>query len=147
MHNDVDILVVGGGIIGAAISYGLARHGEHVVLFDEGDVAHRAALGNFGLVWVQGKGQESPAYIQWTLKAADLWPQLDAELQEITGIDTGYRRPGGIHVCLTEAELEERDRRLAGMAAAPGNRFTYEIMDHNQAAKRPSLISSPYLIL
>ena len=27
-----------------------------MVLLDEGDIAYRAARGNFGLVWVQGKG-------------------------------------------------------------------------------------------
>lgn len=136
VRNEVDVLVVGGGVIGAAIAYGLARRGEQVVLFDEGDVAHRAALGNFGLVWVQGKGQENPEYIKLTIRSADLWPQMDDELRRITGIATDYRRPGGIHVCLTETELAERDRRLAGMAAASDGRFTYAMMDHDQTAKR-----------
>jgi glycine/D-amino acid oxidase-like deaminating enzyme len=93
-------------------------------------------LGNFGLVWVQGKGQQHRPYIQWTLRSADLWPRLDAELREITGIPTDYRRPGGIHVCLTEAELEARERKLAAMAAIAGGRFTYEMMSHDETAKR-----------
>ena len=42
-----------------------------VRLLDEGDDAFRAARGNFGLVWVQGKGLGNPAYARWTLAAAE----------------------------------------------------------------------------
>ena len=55
-----DFVVVGGGLVGAAIAYGLAKAGEQVLLLDEGDIAFRAARGNFGNVWVQGKGASSP---------------------------------------------------------------------------------------
>jgi len=36
-----------------------------VLVLDEGDVALRASRGNFGLVWVQGKGLGMPAYADW----------------------------------------------------------------------------------
>jgi glycine/D-amino acid oxidase-like deaminating enzyme len=62
-----DVLVVGGGVVGTAIAYGLARAGERVALLDEGDDAFRAARGNFGLVWVQGKGAGTPPYARWTM--------------------------------------------------------------------------------
>ena len=45
-----DFAVIGGGMIGAAFAYGLARQGAEVVLLDEGDRAFRAARGNFGLI-------------------------------------------------------------------------------------------------
>ena len=57
---DWDALVIGGGMVGMAVAYGLAKQGERVALLDEGDDAYRAARGNFGLVWVQGKGLENP---------------------------------------------------------------------------------------
>ncbi len=49
-----EVAVVGGGMIGAALAYGLARRDRKVVMLDEGDTALRAARGNFGLIWVQG---------------------------------------------------------------------------------------------
>ena len=51
-----DAIVIGGGLVGSAIAYGLVRARLKVVLLDEGDVAFRASRGNFGLVWVQSKG-------------------------------------------------------------------------------------------
>ncbi len=59
-----DVSVIGGGLVGAAIAYGLARKGLRVANLDEGDVALRASRGNFGLVWVQGKGVGRPEYTQ-----------------------------------------------------------------------------------
>jgi glycine/D-amino acid oxidase-like deaminating enzyme len=50
-----DAMVVGGGLVGSAIAWGLRREGLSVALLDEGDVAYRASRGNFGLVWVQSR--------------------------------------------------------------------------------------------
>jgi glycine/D-amino acid oxidase-like deaminating enzyme len=47
-----DAIIVGGGLVGAAIAYGLQREGIACALIDEGDVAFRASRGNFGLLWV-----------------------------------------------------------------------------------------------
>ena len=39
---DYDVAVVGGGLVGVAIAWGLAREGCRVVVLDEGDRAVRA---------------------------------------------------------------------------------------------------------
>ena len=54
--DDYDVAVVGGGLVGVATAWGLAREGCRVVVLDEGDRAVRASRGNFALVWVQSKG-------------------------------------------------------------------------------------------
>jgi NADPH-dependent 2,4-dienoyl-CoA reductase/sulfur reductase-like enzyme len=103
-----DAIVIGGGLVGSAIAYGLAREGLKTALLDEGDVAYRASRGNFGLVWVQSKGDGAPHYQRWTRLSADLWPALAAELQERTGIAVGHERPGGVHLCLGDEEFAAR---------------------------------------
>ncbi|MAU97477.1 MAG: FAD-dependent oxidoreductase [Fulvimarina sp.] len=108
-----DALVLGGGLVGAATAYGLAREGLKVTVLDEGDVAFRASRGNFGLVWVQSKGDGYPDYAIWTRRSADLWPSLDAMLKEETGVSTAYEKPGGLHFCLSEEELEKRKSLIA----------------------------------
>src|SRR5712691_11892361 len=75
-----DAIVIGGGLVGTAIGYGLARAGLGVALLDEGDIAYRASRGNFGLVWVQTKGIGAPHYQRWTRRSAKEWPALAAEL-------------------------------------------------------------------
>ena len=39
-----DFVIVGGGLVGAAVSYGLRRSGASVVMLDEGDTAFRCLL-------------------------------------------------------------------------------------------------------
>ena len=75
-----ELVVIGGGLVGAAIAYGAARAGAPVTLLDQGDVAHRASRGNFGLVWVQSKGDKVPRYARWSRDALTFWPALAKEL-------------------------------------------------------------------
>jgi glycine/D-amino acid oxidase-like deaminating enzyme len=131
----VDVIVIGGGLVGAAIAYGLVRTGLATAMLDEGDVAFRASRGNFGLVWVQSKGEGAPHYQRWTRRSAEEWPGLAAELAQKTGICVGYRRPGGLHLCLDEREFDERRRRMERMRDEAGNLgFDYRMIDHDQAA-------------
>ena len=47
--SDPEIAVVGGGLVGMAVTYGLQRQGARVHVYDEGDEAFRASRGNFAL--------------------------------------------------------------------------------------------------
>ena len=124
-----DAIVIGGGLVGSAIAYGLAREGLKPALIDEGDVAFRASRGNFGLVWVQSKGFGAPHYQRWTRLSSEEWPKLAVELKERTGIDVGHERPGGVHLCLSDAEFEERRARMEQTRAEAGNfGFEYKML-------------------
>lgn len=116
-----DAIVVGGGLVGTAIAYGLVKQGLATVLLDEGDNAHRASRGNFGLVWVQSKGLGAPHYQRWTRGSAEAWPDLAAELMAATGLDVGLHQPGGLHICLSGAELEARHAIMETLRAEAGN--------------------------
>jgi glycine/D-amino acid oxidase-like deaminating enzyme len=114
-----EIIVVGGGVVGSAIGYGLARRGARVTMLDEGDEALRASRVNFGLVWLHSKGDGMPAYGFWTRRSADLWPDFASELHEVTGVDTHYVKSGGLSYCVGEAEYGKRAdmiRRLRAQA-------------------------------
>ncbi|MHA1153411.1 MAG: NAD(P)/FAD-dependent oxidoreductase, partial [Alphaproteobacteria bacterium] len=100
---------------GAAVAYGLTRQDTDIALLDEGDIAFRASVGNFGLVWVQSKGDGLPDYARWTRRSADLWPGFAARLAELTGVDIGFRQPGGLQLCLDNAELADGERFLERM--------------------------------
>jgi glycine/D-amino acid oxidase-like deaminating enzyme len=126
-----DFAVVGGGLVGCAIAWGLAKDGRRVAVLDEGDVAYRASRGNFALVWVQNKGNGMPEYGAWTMGSAEAWPGFARQLLDQTGLDVKYQRPGGFHMALSERELEVRDAQLKNLHAQPGMpRYEYEMMDH-----------------
>ncbi len=131
-----DLIVVGGGLVGGALAWGAACQGQRVLLLDEGDIAFRAARGNFGLVWVQGKGYGFSPYARWTVAASRLWPQLAAQLQDETGIDVQLQQPGGFHLCHGEAELQARRERLARIRADLGGDYPYEFLTPGEARRQ-----------
>ena len=135
MSRSFDAIVAGGGLLGSAIGFGLAREGLKTLILDEADIAYRAARGNFGLVWVQSKGIGKPVYADWTMQSADLWTDFSAEMQERTGVDLVHQRSGGIHLCLSEAEFEERVEKMATITAHQEGRFTHEMLRRNELAK------------
>ncbi|MBE2264057.1 MAG: FAD-binding oxidoreductase [Burkholderiaceae bacterium] len=129
---EADTLVIGGGVVGMSIAYGLARAGERVRLLDEGDDAFRAARGNFGLVWVQSKGIGNPEYARWTIAAARQWPAFALELAERTRVDVELSQIGGLTMCLDPAELAERAAGMETIRAQIGVPYPYEILDAAQ---------------
>ena len=137
-----DCVVVGGGLVGAAVAYGLSKQGTRVALLDEGDLAIRASRGNFGLVWLQGKGVDFPSYSDWTQLSVALWSQLADELKELTGVDVAYSKPGGLQICLDEAEYAEREQSLNVLRQQTAGRFQFEMLD-NYATRELAPAVSP----
>jgi glycine/D-amino acid oxidase-like deaminating enzyme len=128
-----DVIVVGGGNIGSALAYGLARSGVAVILLDEGDIAYRGAFGNFGLVWFQGKGLGMQRYVDWSLEATQRWPAFAERLEQESGVDIHYRKSGGLTLCRGERGLAEQREKLAQLAQQSGSgKYDCEIIDRPQ---------------
>lgn len=107
-----DFIVIGGGLVGMAIAYGLQRCGIQTLVLDEGDTAFRASRGNFGLIWTQTKGIDMPAYAQWTWASAELWEKFNGELVAQTGTELAYSRPGGVEICLSDAGMAAKQAKM-----------------------------------
>jgi len=135
MASKEEVIVVGGGVVGAAIAYGAARSGAPVILLDQGDVAHRASRGNFGLVWMQSKGDGFPRYARWCREAVDYWPELARELLELTGVDVDLRQNGGFWIGFSEAEMRAREVMLEQLRGI-GKGIPYEMLDHAELKAR-----------
>lgn len=130
-----DAVVIGGGLVGSAVAYGLRRELDHVAVLDEGDVAYRASRGNFGLVWVQSKGMGLPRYGVWTMTSAGAWPQLAAELRDETGVDVHLEQRGGLHALLSDEEMEARATFMRTLLAQPGMaQYDWKMLDRHELA-------------
>jgi glycine/D-amino acid oxidase-like deaminating enzyme len=138
---EYDFIVAGGGLVGSAIAYGLARQKHRVAVLDGGDRSFRASRGNFGLVWVQGKGADFAPYAQWTGLAAGLWPRFVEELETETGVVIDYQRSGGMHFCLNGAEWDKRVQEMEKVRQHTNGSFTYEMLNHAQLKKQIPQIS------
>ncbi len=132
---DSEYAIVGGGIVGLSVAYGLLGLGKRVTIFDEGDNAFRASRGNFGLVWVQGKGLDKPAYARWTQSSAAVWRDFADELSANTGAELALRQDGGYDYHLNEADLEARAADYEKLKQELDGDYPFEILGHNQLKK------------
>ena len=57
-----DIIIVGGGISGAALAYGLSGKGRKVTVLDAPTDTNKASRTNVGLIWCQSKFLHLPEY-------------------------------------------------------------------------------------
>ncbi|MCS5558269.1 MAG: FAD-binding oxidoreductase [Oceanospirillaceae bacterium] len=137
-----DWIIVGGGLVGAAVAYGLIQKQPQlrILVLDGSDVDHRASVGNFGLIWVQGKGYDFPAYANWSLQGANLWPEFAQQLGLQSQIDLAYQRQGGLEFALTQVELDALSAEMAAMAEHTQGEFKYQVLDREAtAALQPGL--------
>lgn len=109
-----DSLVVGAGIIGLAIGRELAVAGASVAIVDRGPVpgpdATDVAAGMLAPVGELDFGE--PELLRMNLASASMYPELCEVLTEETGIETGYRRSGGLHVAPDADEAAVHRRML-----------------------------------
>src|SRR5262245_3230964 len=74
-----------------------------------------------------------PEYAAWTKRSSDLWGEFARLLQEQTGLDVAFRRPGGFHLCLSEDEVENRAATLARLHNQRTIvKYDYEMLDAGQ---------------
>ena len=91
-----DVIIIGGGISGAATGLGLVEEGApKVLIFDEQLPAQRLSRGNFGLTWFMCKGANNPVYAKWCRMATEQWPQFARKLEQETGYDIELEWTGG----------------------------------------------------
>lgn len=107
-----DVLLIGGGAVGLALAWELARHGCRVTLLDRQAVGREASWAGAGILPAARRHTWQHPYDQLRGLACELHPQWAEELKERTGVDPGYRRCGGIHLAASPGEAAT----LAGWA-------------------------------
>jgi sarcosine oxidase subunit beta len=93
------IVIIGGGITGAAAADALARDGHAVTLIEKGGVASMASGRTLGGVRQSGR---HPAELPLARAAVELW----ASLHDALGADVDYRRGGNLRLARTPAEVD-----------------------------------------
>ncbi len=113
MIKTCDVLIIGGGLVGCASAYYLARAGVDVLLVEANDLNARASGANAGSIHLQIPHHEfvtlgeswannfAPV-LPMMLQSTRLWKQLGAEL----GRDLEFSQTGGIIVARTVEQLD-----------------------------------------
>ena len=102
----VDVVVVGGGIVGVCTALELVERGLSVALCEKGEVGGEQSSRNWGWVRVS---RRDPREIELVLAAQRLWRGMARRLGETVG----YVRGGIVFAAHDEAELARQERWLA----------------------------------
>jgi hydrogen cyanide synthase HcnC len=77
-----------------------------------------------------------PEYAAWTRRSSDGWAGFAQILKEETGLDVAFQRPGGFHLCLSEAEFEARANTMKRLHNQPRMmQYPYEMMERGAVEK------------
>jgi len=100
-----DVVIIGGGIIGCATAYYLAKKGHSVALIEKGHVGGEQSSRNWGWCRQQRRDAREIPLIKESLQ---LWGGLNEEI----GAETGFRRTGLLYVTKDQAEVARWERWL-----------------------------------
>lgn len=100
----MDCLVVGGGVVGLSIAWVLSGEGCRVTVVDRQPLGREASWAGAGILPPAQRGSALHPIERMRAWSNELHPQWANQLEGETGIDTGYRRCGGIYVARTLGE-------------------------------------------
>lgn len=103
-----DILIVGGGILGCALAFDLAGHGLQVELLERRELAREASWASAGIISPPTPGHGTRSEL--ALIGFRRYPELVDEVEDLTGIKTGFARTG--ELMIDRASGEERLRQI-----------------------------------
>ncbi|MBI4588099.1 MAG: glycine oxidase ThiO [Candidatus Rokubacteria bacterium] len=104
MARTADVVVVGGGVIGCAIAYELAKGGLGVTLVERGTPGCEASSAGAGMLAPQAESSAPGPLLALKLASKALYPDLAFELSERTGLDIEYETGGNLHCFLDEGD-------------------------------------------
>ena len=122
MPEKADVVIIGGGVMGCAIAYNLAREGLKPVVIEKSDIGGEASGANGGGVRQSARNlKEMPLAIE----SIQIYGQLHEEL----GMDLEYVREGNLRLCTSEEELDTMRKSVENQKAA---NLELEMLDRKQ---------------
>ena len=98
MAERVDVLILGGGVIGLTTAYFLAREHVRVAVMDKGDFGREASWAGAGIIPPGDSSRAQTPIDCLRALSSEMYPDLSSRLREQTGIDNGYHVCGGLEL-------------------------------------------------
>jgi glycine oxidase len=134
-----DVIVVGGGVVGTAVAYFLAREGLSVTLFERDDVAAHASGAAAGMLAPICEVGDSPLF-ETGVACLERFPGLVEELREQSGIDPQWVQSGILRFTTSLAEAESFRREAQAVTA-----YDVEFLDSDQTRAAEPLVREDVL--
>ncbi len=113
MTTAYDVVVIGGGPVGAACARELSRGGHRVLLLEPGADIGQGWRAAAGMLAPQIEARQEDPLLELGLAAREYYRPLADELQEATGIDIGLWQEGIAAVAAGEEDAAELRSRVA----------------------------------
>ena len=137
MPTRAQVVIIGGGIVGASVAYHLTELGlTDLVLLEQGQLSCGTTWHAAGLVGQLRASESGTRLVQYS---ADLYQRLEAE----TGLATGYKQCGGVTVARTEVRMTQL---LRTAAAADAFNLECEILTPAAAKDRYPILETSDLV-
>ena len=94
-----DVIIIGGGIIGAATAYYLSKRNIKTILVEKNDIASGTSGACDGCIFMQSK--KPGRHLELALQSAKLYKNLPDELE----CDIGYKQSGGMILIESEEQI------------------------------------------
>lgn len=108
-----DVVIVGGGIVGCACAYELAKRGAKAVLLEYGTTGMQATNAAAGMLAPLTETHEPGPMLEAGVRALRAYPRLVEELQAACGFDLELRLDGILKVAFDDAQEATLRRRFA----------------------------------
>ena len=108
-----DAIIAGGGLIGGAIALELARNDLRVAIFDSQQPGREASWASAGIL---SPAPESPGMISLVpigKASLAMYPEFIAQVEELSGMETGYRAKGTVEALFSQHAREELNTIVA----------------------------------
>src|SRR6266478_638220 len=102
-----DAIVAGGGLIGSAIALELARHDFRVALFDAREPGREASWASAGILSPAPENPGMIALVPIGKTSLAMYPEFVAQVEELSGIASGYRAKGTVEALFSRHAREE----------------------------------------
>jgi glycine oxidase len=103
--------IVGGGIIGLAIAYELAKRGGQVSLFEQGEPGHGASWAGAGMLAPFTEAIEDAQLLALMLDSLERYPNFAASVSADSGIDPQLGLDGILDIAVDEKKFQELQKR------------------------------------
>src|SRR5258708_5259132 len=111
MAQNPDVLIVGGGIVGSAIAWRLAKDGLSVTLLEKGEIGREASWAAGGMLTPVHLADYPAALVDLCGASLSLYEPLCREILAASGVDPEYRVTG-LLLLVTDDASEEAAREL-----------------------------------